>query len=53
MEELGGVSSIYTSMQQPKPSKLLPHWEQVPKWRKNLEDQYSMSSSLICAFLIL
>ena len=36
----------------PKPSKLLPHWQQVPKWKKSLEVQYSMSSSLICAFLI-
>ena len=31
----------------PKPSKLLPHWQQVPKWMKNLEIQYSMGSSLI------
>ena len=31
----------------PKPSKLLPHWQQVPKWMENLEIQYSMGSSLI------
>ena len=35
-----------------KPSKLLPHWHQVPKWMKNLKGQYSMSSSPKCVFLI-
>ena len=40
----------YTS---PKPSKLLPHWHQVPKWKKKIEDQYSKSSSFTCAFLMI
>jgi hypothetical protein len=34
-----------------KPSKLLPHWHQLPKWAKNLEGQYCESSSIRCAFL--
>ena len=35
-----------------KPSKLLPHWHQVPKWIKSLKGQYSENSSPKCAFLI-
>ena len=36
-----------------KPSKLLPHWQQVPKWITRLEGQYSMSSYTRCALLVI
>jgi hypothetical protein len=36
-----------------KPSKLLPHCHQLLKWTKYLESQYSESSLIMCAFLII
>ena len=36
-----------------KPSKSLPHWHRLPKWVKNYEGQYSKSSPIMCAFLII